>query len=497
MKCDEAVPSCVRCTSTGRKCDGYNKEASPEDPVSNLPTSLLAYVNPLKSSAGSGQGYLLQYFFEVSAPALNNFYSHRFWNSVVLQACLNEPCIKDLAITVGCLERSTRDKNWNRPEVVQHQVLLHHTRALKGLSTHRDINVLLIGCLMLMLCEDFRHNQYGVLMHLSGGYELLTHHASVVDYQLLLLFGYLVLHAPEFAVRLRKMRGMFEYPYNHRPDGVYVYNLKFLGEPFSSLQHAVDALIELRPVCVAVKQDVELLTRFHAIPGLTDKLNDWLERFNVLVSLMDDHTKTVWRVTIHSVRAYQMALHIASRSTYQPTEMIYNNFSSDFNNLMWTLSILCDEGAVELQPVLFFVACKWREVAGRRRAAEILRYRSQGAQGLLLARIADAVIATEEAGLEAPVTCEDVPEQARVRPVKIFEQPGKLDQHMIVLRPSPYYDSTPAINVKLPNTGLGLSLPSSRLQWENIILQRAIELRIEIVLQPALVCANVLEAGIC
>lgn len=492
------MPNCTRCTSTGRKCDGYGKEAGTADPTSGSPYPLLLLAGPYQSGSGPGRSFLLQYFFEVSAPALNNYYSHRFWNSVVLQACLNEPCIKDLAIAIGCLERSTRDKTWQvQPEIIQYQAMLHHSRALKSLSTHKDVNILLIGCLLLMLCDDFKHNQYGVLMHLSGGYQLLTEHASQVDYQLLLLFGYLALHAPEFAVRLRKMRGMFEYPYDHRSDGVYLCDLKFLGQPFPSLQHAVDALHELRPACITVRRELAPLTRFHAVPGVTDKLNDWLERFNVLASLMDDRTKDVWRITIHSVRAYQMALHIASRSTYLYTEMTYDHFSSDFSNLMWTMSILCDEGAVELQPVLFFVACKWREVAGRRRAAEILRYQSQGARGLLLARVADAVMETEESRLQAPVTCEDVPEHSRVRAIRIFEQPGNINQHMIALRPAPYLKSTPTINVRLPNTGLGLSLSSSRLQWENMILQRALELQIELVLQPALVCASVLSAPIC
>jgi len=119
---------------------------------------------------------------------------------------------------------------------------------------------------------------------------------------------------------------------------------------------------------------------------------------------------------IHGVRAYHLILNICSRCAPFNDESLWDLFQHDLEGLVKKLSILSDCGTRNIATLLFLVACKYRDVAGRRRVIDLLRYDANGSEGAFLADVAERIVYAEEGGLAHPVTCEDIPANVRVRP---------------------------------------------------------------------------------
>ncbi|KAF5989020.1 c6 zinc finger domain-containing protein [Fusarium bulbicola] len=81
VKCDEARPSCLRCTSTGRTCDGYEEAAAAEQVLQQQPPTQTV-------SAGyrnSQEARSIQFFIERTLSQLTSFFPDEFWGISVLQ----------------------------------------------------------------------------------------------------------------------------------------------------------------------------------------------------------------------------------------------------------------------------------------------------------------------------------------------------------------------------------------------------------------------------
>ncbi|KAF4502413.1 Zn(2)-C6 fungal-type DNA-binding domain [Fusarium agapanthi] len=80
VKCDEARPSCLRCTSAGRTCDGY-EEAEAEQVLqqqSPIQAAIARYGN-------SQEARSIQFFMERTLSQLTSFFPDEFWGISVLQ----------------------------------------------------------------------------------------------------------------------------------------------------------------------------------------------------------------------------------------------------------------------------------------------------------------------------------------------------------------------------------------------------------------------------
>jgi len=147
VKCDETQPACLKCTSTGRKCDGYEaqdqKEArfinttfvhvkdgfvdvqdgpaytaanprlasSPpfkscrifgsKDRAQDYGLRLISYTapcrNPLLDFSGTPQEHMsLEFFHHYVAPALSGYFDSKFWTRLIPCIGASEPPISML-----------------------------------------------------------------------------------------------------------------------------------------------------------------------------------------------------------------------------------------------------------------------------------------------------------------------------------------------------------------------------------------------------------------
>ncbi|KAJ5152331.1 hypothetical protein N7492_010626 [Penicillium capsulatum] len=202
IKCDEGRPSCRRCTSTGRSCDGY-EVASPaiyaaamkhkgNRPLRPIPTShdrhLVSVPKSVLStwtlSAIEAQGFI--FFREHSAQEISGCFNSTIWNQLVLQLSHIEPCILHATIAVGAMHRFTRGYcpslnaahylGHGNPLAIQQYIksLYHLRERLKGPKDLACEQVALMTCLLFICLEMLQGNRAGALAHLQSGLRILA-----------------------------------------------------------------------------------------------------------------------------------------------------------------------------------------------------------------------------------------------------------------------------------------------------------------------------------
>jgi hypothetical protein len=191
IKCDETKPSCKRyatdliiikgailmtghrCTSTGRRCDGYdyNQQALVQArPVQLLPKDILT------SSIGNGtDDYYLDFFSKNIAPKIAGFYNLDFWTTTVVQLGHNEPAIRLAIQAVGSLHEAVEKQEGSTLKQVDPAILEDYNNAIRhlvqGCTNAIHVNaavVALFVCLELLI-----GNEESASIHINGGLKLL------------------------------------------------------------------------------------------------------------------------------------------------------------------------------------------------------------------------------------------------------------------------------------------------------------------------------------
>jgi hypothetical protein len=156
VKCDETHPFCSRCTSTGRKCDGYEPPAAPTAPSRRKPPTPIVD-NPNEEAL---EQHYLEYFGVCTAPTLSGNFSPDFWERRVLQAGQVEPSIRHALIAIAAVNHDFNNKQWNRGATdftLEAFAFRQYTKAISHLhnlmSTSQRLDMTLITCI-LFICFD-------------------------------------------------------------------------------------------------------------------------------------------------------------------------------------------------------------------------------------------------------------------------------------------------------------------------------------------------------
>ncbi|KAK8112321.1 uncharacterized protein PG998_008778 [Apiospora kogelbergensis] len=214
IKCDEARPSCLKCTSTGRKCDGYDenpltsptaegseapskKPNKPESPCTTVSAAqpqqgqakcrgpALQNLGPLMvlPVAGSAQADNLCFFEHISIKQLNEYQTSESWRNTLMLFSQTVPAVRHAAMAVGLIYRSyldhdTRDSHQTQPWQPNSTAFLHYNRAIQLLlnqQTNDSIETTAITLLVCYLFTCFEHlagNEVQAITHLRGGVKL-------------------------------------------------------------------------------------------------------------------------------------------------------------------------------------------------------------------------------------------------------------------------------------------------------------------------------------
>ncbi|EWZ47518.1 hypothetical protein FOCG_06367 [Fusarium oxysporum f. sp. radicis-lycopersici 26381] len=173
IKCDEGKPTCQRCISAGRKCQGlgYNQTSY----------SHLALYRPQNHVLGNNvktDSRAIEFFCRVAAPSLSGPIDPYFWTNVVLQFCDHEPAVRHSIMTISSLFENLQSKDNSSAVATQRSVfaLKHYNAAIRELQTpHKpDIVLALLTCLMFVCIEVLQSNGDVAIRHCHHGMNLIN-----------------------------------------------------------------------------------------------------------------------------------------------------------------------------------------------------------------------------------------------------------------------------------------------------------------------------------
>lgn len=470
VRCDLGRPSCQRCLSTGRKCDGYPAPI-PSEPQETAPVAVLVVMeHPVPSKCDHEVVASFQFFVQVCAPSLLNFGSQRFWNELVLQACFVDESIKHLIIAASRLgwHRVIEEDAEERPPENDTLFLSHYGKALKLLSQARDPDpaFLLMACLLLILCDEFRHNAFAALQHIIAGRNILATYEpkSVVREdtairEIGLIFAKLETQTgelysqvrplphtwPSFAQRRSWLEGDIQHfatPLDNKDD----------HKDFKSIDKAAQSLQAIAVECMSHQiPGPPPSTRFHTVPTLTNQLNSWLDQYILLERSMRSLSSSVIVTSLYLLRNYHMCITLLSRCEPFGQEAAFDSYAGNFEHIMVTAGFLIRTTKIRIIPILFFVATRYRNASIRRRAIEMLK--QCGLDGQILAKIALKVVRIEEKVVGNPIVCSDIPESARIRLINlVFDTDGAA--YVLRFKRKPYGDDTAVETISIPAPAL-------------------------------------------
>lgn len=176
IKCDETRTHCVRCTSTGRKCDGYTEQS----PATILPDPSLTVLT-INSAAGHvPECRAFDFFRTCTLPNVSLHFGSPPWVRLLLQACYSEPALQHAATALGALHEHLENGNTFAYQPITHRdsgmnyATQQYTQALISLSTlltksdNRSIELALIGALVCMYYELLQENFETTQLHLES-----------------------------------------------------------------------------------------------------------------------------------------------------------------------------------------------------------------------------------------------------------------------------------------------------------------------------------------
>ena len=178
MKCDEEKPACARCTTTGRKCDGYapvkkNKKRTPSSTPAFGSSSVIVQRNPSPECLGTPAGRRSFHFFCIrTAPQLAGYFVSEFWERLIPLSTHQQPAIRHAVLALAALHE--RFENSDDSILSSNLDLVHggfalqqYNRAIGYLikpiagAESQALDIYLVACI-LFACFEVRHPIHGI-----------------------------------------------------------------------------------------------------------------------------------------------------------------------------------------------------------------------------------------------------------------------------------------------------------------------------------------------
>ena len=216
-KCGEEKPKCLRCTATGRICDGYadvvslNKQSGSVVKVAEykfIYSSSVGGDEDCKSEEGASQALIstkhtsaqslqtlpviprwpvdslfatdtdfhcFEFFRLNTGPEFSGHFDSSFWRRLLIQQCLTSPTVRQAAIALGAVHR--RHKLGITPAAMEYCgiALKAYTKALRALSDEMERNdsevfeTAMASSMLLSAFEAFQDEYASSLQHTQNG----------------------------------------------------------------------------------------------------------------------------------------------------------------------------------------------------------------------------------------------------------------------------------------------------------------------------------------
>ncbi|KAK4547463.1 hypothetical protein LTR36_001119 [Oleoguttula mirabilis] len=483
VKCDESKPGCSRCTSTGRKCDGYSvpprkQRSKPNDILPNTPTATVSLTleRCLEGVPGaSAELHALQFFQDRTAPALSSYFDADFWTRLVFQMSMAEPAIRHAMVAVGSLHQQ-REGSAGAPPMLRsmmgHDPSIESAPVRKRITNHNDqfamvqynkaishlskrlqdpvcaIDIALLTCILFICVEFIRGDVDPALQHFKSGMSIaissLSDHRSECTMATSALQRTKEIMLPFFN-RLELLSALF----GHDAQWPYPVELQScVPSHFTSIKEARDSIVHLMNLSIRYSRSVK--QRKHARLVLPDDLvrqeallhhiRTWQTTFDALLLTHNFTAKELDAAKV--LRIHQLAMYTKLSTSTHAQESANDAYTDTYETVVslgealqahagtreqrqtYPTTFLFD---MEIVSPLYHVALKCRHPRIRRRAIALLRH-SVRREGLwdsnMAAAIASHIMRIEEAHLTALDGTQLPAEEDRIRKSHIQSAPG-------------------------------------------------------------------------
>ncbi|KAH8807256.1 hypothetical protein F5884DRAFT_833042 [Xylogone sp. PMI_703] len=410
IKCDEAKPSCNKCTSTGRSCGGYgiwgggcgrraNISLKPDRrymPHGQVPFNM----SLLPSGSSPLQRRALDHFQRYMRIKLPGVFESSFWGKLILQASFQEPAVLHSVIALSAAQLG--DDNVS---------LRAYNQAIQDLRAHMVgdtpyvLRVTLISCMVFICLEQLRGSRKLADLHLRSGFQLLqelqtrqrgqscnTSPPESVDNAIIEAFTRLNIQCAHFGQSSSYLYKLGQEIY---------YGRLALSTPqkFNSLQEARQMLDWLMNTTLSLSSHAEELAGRHCsiprslrnkVKQLQGALRQWQAGLESSTVMMTSNGSLRDLLGAPMLSLYHhMTTIIAATCLRSGDEMTFDKYTAKFKSLIVDVKKLWDTAKAELQmtppgklsfttdlgliPPLYYTALKCRDPQLRRTAIDLLR----------------------------------------------------------------------------------------------------------------------------
>ncbi|KAF7904949.1 uncharacterized protein EAF01_005471 [Botrytis porri] len=176
IKCDEAKPACVKCTSSRRVCPGYyipTLDSSPSGDM-NLITTNSSF--DILSSPQSKRSFA--FFMQRTCSQLAGFFGSDFWERLVLQTAHHESAVRHALVALGAIHELSEQKT-QISDIDKAFALEQYNFAIRDLlaplsrNEERGVDVCLIACIIFANFESMAGQRASAGAHIKSGAKLL------------------------------------------------------------------------------------------------------------------------------------------------------------------------------------------------------------------------------------------------------------------------------------------------------------------------------------
>ncbi|BCS18841.1 Zn(II)2Cys6 transcription factor domain-containing protein [Aspergillus puulaauensis] len=473
IKCDLSRPSCSKCLSTGRTCDGYNASKTE---IANSTAIAKFHVQNLGSFmilpvAEPTQADAMCFFRDISIKHLNEYRPCEQWRNNLMLFSQTVPSVRHAAIALALMHRAYLDCHSDsliyqspvlKDRLPDKTPLLHYNRAIQLLlnpesSDSAEITaVTLLVCYLFTCLDHLAGDDVQAMKHLRGGVALInnyTHNTQspvhAVISQVTEQIRRLDMQAVMFLVdwtpaNIEETFMSLTLPDSSSGGG---------GSIFYSLDQAADTLQILISQVMRLRNTEQQISPTGTMPPLPSSLKDlvlaqletWLSLFESLLrSAPDCETETETNPLVSLLRLQHTMACILLCGYGSGREMDYDNFLPQFRQCV----VLADEVTMVHQryssststftpeigfiPVLYIIGAKCRHPIVRREVLRILRrrlIREAAWDSFSTARVVERVIEIEEGG--QTIQCmRQIPIWRRIEALSFMHIPGILGRCM-------------------------------------------------------------------
>ncbi len=396
-----------------------------------------------------------EYFRNVCANALSGYFRVPLWENAILQVAYTEPAIWQAVVAIGALHRSQMslmDVRADADDANKRYAAVQYLQAIKTLNQKLDssttsLELARLASLLFMIFEALRGNDTAALVHLEGGYSILTNlrnrfqNSASYDPHSIAQFSHLrtsdsVASEPHSSSLDDLEHLMQAFSRVEVSDYQVTYDPKTLVPPtipenFSSIFEARDAFDTLMGYTNAIvrpySQEHKTLPHFPLPAEVAIRLEQIQGLLQVWVEVFDSFTKSPSLTTVAAINqagainvlSVQYSAALITFSTYfHRDQLSYDTFYSGFLHIIELSEKVVDSTAptgmpgqtaaptsfslfIGILPSLYFTACKCRDTLLRRRAMDLLE--RAGREGIYngpaLAAIALWAVNKEEEGI--------------------------------------------------------------------------------------------------